>query len=394
MRDLTILLVAAAGLGACTTEPSLRASDASRILLSHLRGCANAMSQDETEWRPGAERAFEDAAIEARRRGMNDIARVLGFGQSRDRAAAHRGFDLALWKQPAADLVIDLGPGEAASDLEAPLHYLQAGLVVDTPWLTALGSRLHECEAALLPLELRNRHPMRDRVVIAEPALFGGTLEAPKITTRLPQDRGRRERLGALTIVWRGPARDRWFETDVRPLAARLLTPSIARKVTARAHLAWYATRWLASQLGARPNKAALGDDHGPLIIAYADVMATLMQLWLVEEGLQPPELAEETVATFVAMTELRHHEARRGDAPRRHGKAARIIMRGLYGSAVGRTRAGHLAWNHRRMVRALENFAADLLHRLSAPEPDPEDYSTSSSSPRICDDDSSPSHE
>jgi len=134
----------------------------------------------------------------------------------------------------------------------------------------------------------------------------------------LPFDRALNPQVGRTWIVYDNMLPAGWFATRLKPAAEKVL-PSLASKVTADAHLRWYALR-PPQYDGGRPLSRAdlekFGEDRDALRILKADVFCTLAA-----------GATEEDLATLLALSLLTYEEAVAGDAPPPHKVASAMLI-------------------------------------------------------------------
>ena len=242
------------------------------------------------------------------------------------------------WRQTRREhLVVIVGPGTVSEEGLPVLHDMEVGLVdrgEHDRWVDALLARLGELER-WLPLEPDMRHGaegLHGSVTVANAALRTGTV-AGSIGpgTYLPFDRTRLEELGRADVFWKNLMAVGWYGREVLPVARTVLHRDQHDLATARAHLHYFATRFLMYQFGPqsvevggqrRTLREHFGEMWGPLQIAKADTLAILAHDWLVEQGLQPEPVSAENYAMYVTMAFLQSSESHAG-----HQRAGRLML-------------------------------------------------------------------
>jgi len=187
--------------------------------------------------------------------------------------------------------------------------------------------------------------------------------------TRLPASAARRAELGSLEIFWKTMTRERWFACEVLPAARASLVPEDAAQVTPRGHLSFYVARFSAYQLGPQKVGELSLREHftretlGPLVIAKADLLGTLVHEWLIEEGLRAPEVSAEALTSLVAMCFRALADVRMDNAPPAHGLASSLILnRMLRGGGIQRETGARWSVNLPEVRRVARALALEIL--------------------------------
>ncbi|HET8796636.1 MAG TPA: hypothetical protein VFO89_03050, partial [Thermoanaerobaculia bacterium] len=169
----------------------------------------------------------------------------------------------------------------------------------------------------------------------------------------LPFDRTMNPQAGRTWIVYDNLLPAGWFAARVKPAAEKVL-PSLASRVTADAHLRWYALR--PSQFdGGRPLARADLDRFGPhrdaLRILKADVFCTLAA-----------GATEEDLATLLALSLVTYHEAVIGDAPAPHRVASAMLINAAKARGAVRFRRDVWSADLDKLVDVVRALAGELL--------------------------------
>ncbi|HEX2834471.1 MAG TPA: hypothetical protein VHW00_15780 [Thermoanaerobaculia bacterium] len=169
----------------------------------------------------------------------------------------------------------------------------------------------------------------------------------------LPFDRAMNPQVGRTWIVYDNMLPAGWFATRVKPAAEKVL-PSLASKVTADAHLRWYALR-PPQYDGGRPLSRAdlekFGEDRDALRILKADVFCTLAA-----------GATEEDLATLLALSLLTYQEALAGDAPPPHQAASAMLINTAIERGAVRFRRDVWTADLDRFVDVVRAIANELL--------------------------------
>jgi len=277
-------------------------------------------------------------------------ARLLGAatGSLQPRLAAHLRAAHHTWvsRSGQAELEASLLAG-TAGPLVAPFHAesgqapgaIQVGVVLSAEQerLDHLLGHLHRFED-WLELSAAGERPPRDRLVVARLLARAGDVEPGAVHTHL------RGEAGSLSVFWSAMLRERVWRDGVRPCAELCLVPADAARVTADAHLRWYAARSGAEQLGPGVDRSRFGEDRAPLRLAWADAIGALARAWLVEELVADEEERAEAACTYVAAALRTLADARSGDEPPAHGAASTLELRRLWRAGALRLEQGRLA--------------------------------------------------
>lgn len=169
----------------------------------------------------------------------------------------------------------------------------------------------------------------------------------------LPFDRSMNPQVGRTWIVYDNMLPAGWFATRVKPAAEKVL-PSLASKVTADAHLRWYALR-PPQYDGGRPLSRAdlekFGEDRDALRILKADVFCTLAA-----------GATDEDLATLLALSLLTYQEAVAGDAPPPHKISSAMLINAARDRGALRFRNDQWTANLETFCDTLRALANELL--------------------------------
>jgi hypothetical protein len=234
-----------------------------------------------------------------------------------------------------------IGPGAAGDSPWQRVRAIAVGVrdADDERWVRAYLSSIREFERSLpLPAEFQpGDEPWRAPFVVADLAMRGGTAaRSTSPSTTLPLDRTSSPDAPRGWVFWRNAMRDGWYAAEIEPTARLVLADDLRSLATARAHLCFYATRFSTYALGPQRAPAAsgavplderFGELHNPLVIAKADLLGVLGQLWLVARGVQPHELSREMLAMLVVMAFRAMQDARAGNAPAPHEPASALEL-------------------------------------------------------------------
>jgi hypothetical protein len=169
----------------------------------------------------------------------------------------------------------------------------------------------------------------------------------------LPFDRALNPQVGRTWIVYDNMLPAGWFATRLKPAADKVL-PSLAAKVTADAHLRWYALR-PPQYDGGRPLSRAdlekFGENRDALRILKADVFCALAA-----------GATEEDLATLLAVSLLTYQEAVAGDAPPPHQVASAMLINKAIARDAVRFRRDVWTANLDRFCDVVREIASELL--------------------------------
>ncbi|HEX7831585.1 MAG TPA: hypothetical protein VF787_18160 [Thermoanaerobaculia bacterium] len=169
----------------------------------------------------------------------------------------------------------------------------------------------------------------------------------------LPFDRAMNSAVGRTWIVYDNMLPAGWFATRLKPAADKVL-PSLASKVTADAHLRWYALR-PPQYDGGRPlsrnDLEKFGEDRDALRILKADVFCTLAA-----------GATEEDLATLLALSLLTYQEAVAGDAPPPHQTASAMLLNSAIANGAVRFRNDKWTANLEKFCDTVRSLASELL--------------------------------